>query len=82
MVDALGCGPSFSSTREVQVQVLSFHPTYIKGYIMKSDIEWIEELKEKAKNRELGINSINYYYSLKHLLELVCPGGESVNAED
>lgn len=49
---------------------------------MKSDIEWIEELKEKAKNRELGINSINYYYSLKHLLELVCPGGESVNAED
>ena len=49
---------------------------------MKSDIEWIEELKEKAKNRELGINSINYYYSLKHLLELVCLDGEPVNTVD
>ena len=29
---------------------------------MKSDIEWIQELIEKAKNRDLGINSINYYY--------------------
>lgn len=34
-----------------------------------SDIEILQELKEKARNRELGINSINYYYALKHLTE-------------
>ena len=48
---------------------------------MKSDIEWIQELIEKAKDRELGINSINYYYALKHLLELVCRGSQTERQE-
>ena len=49
---------------------------------MKSDLEWLEELKEKAKNRELGVDSINYYYSLKHLLELVCRDSQGGKAGD
>ena len=38
-----------------------------------SDIEILQGLKEKAGNRELGINSINYYYALKHLLDSKMP---------
>ena len=37
----------------------------------KTDIEILEELKEKAGHRDLGINSINYYYALKHVLEIL-----------
>ena len=36
-----------------------------------NDIEILEQLKEKAKNRDLGINSINYYYALSHALEIL-----------
>ena len=33
------------------------------------DIEILEELKKRAKQRDLGINSINYYYALEHVLK-------------
>ena len=36
-----------------------------------NDIEILEELKEKAANRDLGIKSIEYYYALKHALEII-----------
>lgn len=48
-----------------------------------NDIEILEELQEKAKTRDLGINSINYYYALKHALnilkEYVSQGDKSVS---
>lgn len=34
-----------------------------------NDIKILEDLMERAKNRDLGINSINYYYALKHGIE-------------
>lgn len=37
----------------------------------KTDLELLEELKEKAAHRELGVESINYYYALKHALEIL-----------
>lgn len=36
-----------------------------------SDIEILEKLEEKAKNRDLGVDSVNYYYALKHAIELM-----------
>ena len=36
-----------------------------------NDIEILEQLKAKAKNRDLGINSINYYYALSHALKIL-----------
>lgn len=35
---------------------------------MVSDIEILKQLREKAKNRDLGVNSIYYYYALKHTI--------------
>lgn len=35
----------------------------------KQDIEILKILMNKAKERELGANSIIYYYALKHALE-------------
>ena len=39
-----------------------------------NDIEILEKLKEKARHRELGIDSINYYYALAHALEQLKEG--------
>lgn len=36
-----------------------------------NDIEILEQLKEKAKDRDLGINSINYYYALSHAITIL-----------
>lgn len=35
----------------------------------KQDVEILKKLMEKAKDRDLGIDSINYYYALKHAIE-------------
>lgn len=44
---------------------------------IKTDLELLEELKEKAAHRELGVESINYYYALKHALEILTKENES-----
>lgn len=31
-----------------------------------NDIKILEDLMERAKNRDLGVNSIDYYYALQH----------------
>jgi len=35
----------------------------------QEDIEILKKLMDRAKNRELGVDSINYYYALKHAME-------------
>ena len=37
--------------------------------IKDSDIELLKRLKEAARSRDLGLNSIEYYYALKHAIE-------------
>ena len=37
--------------------------------VSNNDINILERLMERSKNRELGIESTNYYYALKHSIE-------------
>lgn len=48
----------------------------------KNDIKILEDLMERAKSRDLGINSINYYYALKHSIEELSGTNQSSAAEE
>ena len=38
---------------------------------VQNDLELLEELKNKAAERDLGVKSIYYYYAIKHTLEAI-----------
>lgn len=47
-----------------------FEPKEVhKKGMEKQDIEILKTLMNKAKERELGVSSIIYYYALKHAIE-------------
>ena len=47
----------------------TFLTTLKERTMTKQDIEILKTLMNKAKERELGVSSIIYYYALKHAIE-------------
>lgn len=38
---------------------------------VQNDLQLLEELKNKAAERDLGVKSVYYYYAIKHALEAI-----------